>query len=371
MAKKRIMEFPGSIQGGVGSVVMNLFRNIDKQRVQIDFCVLTEKEGKFDTEIQQNGGNIYHIPKIRRVGIRRYVKSIEKVLLQNGPYDGIHVHSVHMGVFALIAAKKVGVPLRIFHVHNTKDAALEKIPCHTFIEKILDNLIIKYSTIRLACGREAGMYIYGDKVEFDVINNAVQIDRFYPYDMDERMNIRNDLGFSEADVVIGNVARFCEEKNQEFIVYLVAADRLKGGNIKAIFVGEGPLLDKVKRKAVALNCEECIKFLGNRVDVERLYNAMDVFCLPSLFEGLPVTVIEAQACGVPCITSTLVTSESNLGITPYKRIGLDEDAELWVETIYECAKQQKISSDKIKEMLIKKEYEVATVVNKVAKIYMV
>lgn len=367
---KRVLIFPSRISGGVGSVVMNIFRHIDRAEFIIDFCVSDSDQGYYDKEILKTGSRIIRIPQIRKVGILKYISAIIKVIEENGPYDVAHIHSVHVGALTMIAARIAGIKSLIYHVHNTKDAALEHLKCHRLIEVIMKHVIVYLSTVKLACGRDAGVYIYGKNATFKVINNAIDLNRFFPYSKEEYLNIRHKLGIKKNCIVVGNVAAFVKEKNQSFFINLANEDLQNGNRIVFLLVGNGPMLDSLKHQvSLHKNIEDKFIFTGKRMDVETLYNAMDVFCLPSLYEGLPVSVIEAQACGLPIVTSDAVTQEANLGVTRYSRISLNTSASKWIEEIYDSSNYKLKETQYILKQFKRKGYEVISCMNEIYDIY--
>lgn len=369
MKPLRIMYFPGKISGGVGAVVMNIFRNIDQEMFKIDFCVPDADEGKFDEEIMATGSRVFHTPQIRKVGLYGYYKVVKKILSENGKYDAVHIHSVHMGAITLLAAKKAGVSNRYYHVHNTKDAALDRLPCHYALENLLKHIICKNATKCLACGREAGRYIYNRKRDFVVINNAIDLTKYYPA-AQKRREIRKKMHIDNDTLVIGNIARFVEEKNQLFFVDLAKA--IKSAKMKMIIllIGDGPLRNRVEKESEYWQVNDIIHFLGSRNDTAELYNVMDVFCLPSIFEGLPITLMEAQACGIPIVVSDSVTNEANIGIGSYISLSLQETTEKWLECIkISCGKRVE-DKDIIERRFCEAEYEIKSIVKKIQNIYL-
>lgn len=364
----RIMFFPGHISGGVGTVVLNIFRNIDKSRFTIDFCVPDSDSGEYDSEIIQAGSKIFHIPQIRKVGPHKFIKTIKELLKKEGPYDAVHIHSVHMGALAITAAKRAGVKRRIYHVHNTQDAALDHLPFHGILETLVKHIIIRNSTDYLACGQSAGKYIYG-KMEFSVVNNAVSTERFYPFEDQRRNQIREELGIKQTKYVVGNIARFSAVKNHARLVELAKFDKMNRNELVFLLVGDGEKNLEIREKAKAMDCEDKIIFVGQRSDTDNMYNAMDVFCLPSFFEGLPVTAIEAQACGLPCVFSDVITKECNLGISDVDYLALSETDSRWIEAMYSLVNSRNTDAQKINEEMIMKKYEIGAMVQQVEEIY--
>lgn len=366
----RIMFFPGHISGGVGVVVMNIFRNINKEKFEIDFCVPESDKGEYDEEIENSGSHVYRIPQIKAVGPFRFIRTVKEILVKNGPYDAVHVHSVHMGALAIIAAKRAGISKRIYHVHNTQDAALDHLPLHSLIEKGLKSRILKNSTVYLACGQEAGKYIYG-KHSFTVINNAVDTKRFYPYEEERRQAIKEKLSIgTKSKYIIGNIARFSKVKNQKRLVDIAFLDKKSRNLLAFLMVGDGETIDEIKEYAKEKGCDENIVFVGQRVDTEDMYNSMDVFCLPSFFEGLPVTMIEAQACGLPCLVSDAVTKESDLGISKVVYLSLSESDQRWLDSLYELIYKRVTDRKIIGDVLVKEQYELLAMISQIEDIYL-
>ena len=364
------MFFPGNISGGVGSVVMNIFRNIDKDGFSIDFCVPDSDSGEYNNEIKRGGGQVFSIPHIRTTGPFKFIKTLEEILVKNGPYDAVHIHSVHMGVLALIAAKKAGIKKRIYHVHNTRDEALSHIPFHKTFERLLNCCILKNATIYLACGQNAGKYIYGRR-PFVVINNAIDPKRFYPYGILVYQKIKEELSINiPQKYVVGNIARFSKVKNQIRLVDIARLDRERKDLFVFLLVGEGETLSEVKEYAKKNKCDDKVIFAGMRTDTEKMYNAMDVFCLPSFFEGLPVTMIEAQACGLPCLVSDAVTAESDLKISKVEYLSLLDTNQKWLETMYDLVDKKVNDRLYIQDILVQKGYELESMINQIENIYL-
>lgn len=366
----RILQFPGTmLVGGVGSVVMNLYRNIDRSKVQFDFCVPRRDRGPLDDEIESMGGRIFSVPEMRKKGCLAYIKSIVSIIRQYGPYSAVHIHSVHMGAIAMIAAKKADIKKIIYHVHNTQDPALKSFPFHAIIEKCLSCYIRKNSSLRLACGMQAGRYVYGNS-SFQIINNAVDLNRFYPYDDIKRGQIRDALGIQNGQIVVGNVARFAPVKNMSFFVRLAQEDSKNKRRLHFLLVGDGPLLDQIKKDVEDNGLQGFFTFTGNRRDVEVLYNAMDVFCLPSYFEGLPVSAMEAQAVGLPCVISDTVTSECAINGDAVFFKSLKDNASSWLDLIYESMAFRESDKRKLANNFTEKKYEIGVVSKGMEELYL-
>lgn len=243
-------------------------------------------------------------------------------------YDIIHLHSVNIGFMCYPSAKKYGVKNLISHSHAT---VYSDKPLNAIRNKILCKNLLKQANIYMACSKAAGEFLYGkqnmDKVV--VLNNAIECEKFR-FSNEVRCEYRKKLGL-EQKFVIGNVGRFCEQKNQLFLIDIFVECLKLNPNSELILVGDGPMKEQVKNKVKELKISDKVQFLGTRNDIEKILSAIDVFVLPSLFEGLPVIGIEAQASGLPMIVSDTVTNELNLGNINF--ISLDTQPEEWAKKI--------------------------------------
>lgn len=344
----RVMHFPGQIHGGVGSVIMNIYRHIDREKIQFDFCVTNIIDCHFKEEIEKLGGRVFLIPEFKKHPFR-CKKQVTSILKKYGDYAAVHIHSVLTGAPFLRMAKKASIKKRIFHSHNSNEKALERIPFSFLIKPILRYIIHTTATSRLACSLIAGKYSF-KKDKFKVVNNAVDTTVF------------NTNLFCTADnsnyIDVINVARFVKEKNQSFILNLALRDREKQNSLRFHLVGDGEDFNLIQKKVVDLGLEQKVFLLGNVNNVERLYGSSDVFLLPSLFEGLPVTLIEAQSCGLPCVVSNTITNEANLGIAPYIELSLTDSIDKWIESIYALKNKRTTSQNLVNYRLSEKGYTI-------------
>lgn len=371
----RILQFPGSLSiGGVGSMLMNIYRNIDKERYHFDFCVVREitHEGLFDREIEGNGSKIISLPGIRKIGVIKYIKQIKCILKENGPYDVVHVHSIFNGVFILIAAKLAGVKKRIYHVHSTCDLSLNTIPfsrIYKFITRYCINLL---ATNHIACGKEAAKYVYGEKYvntnKALVINNALDLNVFHAYSIDRIIELRVMYRILEGTLVIGNAARFVRGKNQKLLIDIVF-EISKYRSVVLLFAGDGETRKECEQHAMSLGIEDNVKFLGNVLDMTMFYNALDIFILPSLFEGLPVSCIEAQACGIPCLQADTITIESDMGLGLLFLFNLNNEIKSVVDICEQIENSRVLDNILLSSALKNKGYAIDETVNVISKIY--
>lgn len=291
--------------GGVESVVMNYYRHIDRSKVQFDFLVDADSTRVPEEEIKALGGRVFRIPPYQHP--LRYRKELVR-LFREEHWPIVHSHINTLSVFPLSAAKKAGVPVRIAHSHSTMGKGEFAKNLMKLALRPLSNL---YPTERFACSEYAGKWLFGRDADFTVIPNAIELEKFR-FDPVIRQGTRKELGIADDMFLIGHVGRFMPQKNQAFLVD-VLAELLpqKSGTILA-FVGDGPDRPDVQQHAQELGIGDHILFLGQRTDVNHLYQAFDAFCLPSRYEGLGMVAIEAQVAGCPCVLSDQVPHEADV-----------------------------------------------------------
>ena len=317
------------VGGGVESVIMNYYRHLDHSKVQFDFiCDEDSTRIPYD-EIKKLGGRVFLVPKYQN--LPKYLKALEKLFKEN-KYRIVHTNINTLSVFPLYAAKKAKVPIRISHSHSTSNPKERK---RNLIKNILRPFSKRYATDYFACSELAGRYLFGNKAfdqgEVKIIHNAIDIEKF-KFDEVARKKLRKEFGINDSTVVIGHVGRFVQQKNHTFLVDVFKEYHKKNPDSKLLLVGSGPLEDEIKKKVEKLGLKDFVLFLGQRDDINKLYSAMDVFCLPSLYEGLGVVGIEAQVAGLPCMFSDKIPDD--IKITDSIRfIKLTDKLKIWGDEI--------------------------------------
>ena len=271
------------MDGGVESVVMNYYRNIDKSKVQFHFiCDEDSTDIPYD-EIEKLGGKVIVVPPYQK--LFKYQKELYKIFKENN-YKIVHSHINALSVFPLRIAKKAGVPIRIAHSHSTSNKKEWK---KNILKMILRPFSKLYANNYFACTEYAGKWLFGKKVverkELNVINNAIDLKKF-EFNENIRKALREKLGIKDDTLIIGHVGRFMKQKNHEFLIEVFNEVYKKNQNTLLILIGQGPLLSEIKQKAINLNIEDKIRFIGQVTDVEKYYNIMDIFLFPSIYEGL-------------------------------------------------------------------------------------
>ena len=269
--------------GGVESVVMNYYRNIDRNKIQFHFLCDEDSTDIPYEEIEKLGGKVIVIPPYQK--LFKYQKELYRIFKENN-YKIVHSHINALSVFPLRIAKKAKIPVRIAHSHSTSNKKEWK---KNILKMILRPLSKLYANNYFACTEYAGKWLFGKKVverkELNVINNAIDLKKF-EFNKNTRKALRKELGIKEDTLIIGHVGRFMKQKNHEFLIDVFEKAIKQDDNIYLILVGQGPLEDKIKEMAKEKGIEDKILFLGQRNDVNKLYQAMDIFVLPSLYEGL-------------------------------------------------------------------------------------
>lgn len=317
----RVAQVVGKMNGGgVEAVVMNYYRHIDRSKVQFDFLVDEDSTRVPEEEITALGGCVFRIPPYQHP--IRYRRTLIR-LMREQQWLIVHSNINTLSVFPLSAAKKIGVPVRIAHSHSTMGKG-------EFAKNVM-KLVLRpfanvYPTVRFACGHYAGEWLFGKNRDFTVIPNAIELDKFR-FDPTVRRETRKELGIAEDTFLIGHVGRFMPQKNQTFLVDVLADLLPSRPNTMLAFVGDGPDKVDVQQHAEELGVADYVLFLGQRSDVNRLYQAFDVFCLPSLYEGLCLVGVEAQRAGLPCLFSDTITRE--VDVTKSSRFMSIESVKEW------------------------------------------
>lgn len=315
--------------GGVEAVIMNYYRNIDRSKVQFDFICDEDSTNIPYDEIKKLGGRVIICPPYQK--IFEYERFLIDLFKKNN-YKIVHSNINALSVFPLRVAKKAGVPIRIAHSHSTTNKKEWK---KNLMKQALRPFSKKYATDYFACSELAGRWLFGDKTfeqgKVTIINNAIDLSKF-KYDEKIRKEKRKELNINDDTLVVGHIGRFVAQKNHTFLIDVFNELHKKEKNSILLLIGQGPLMDEVKQKVETLGISESVKFLGQRDDVNELYQVFDVFLLPSLYEGLPVVGVEAQATGNLCILSNSMTQETKI-LDTTKFISLDMKTEEWVSII--------------------------------------
>nr|WP_321302571.1 glycosyltransferase family 1 protein [uncultured Trichococcus sp.] len=312
--------------GGAESFIMNVYRNIDRSKVQFDFLIRSNDDNVLLGEVESLGGNVYITPKFPRHIFKNY-KEVANFFKDHPEYHIVHLHAnALMYLKPIDVAKKNGVRCRIIHSHNTQTADNF---LYNYIHKWNKKYISKKATDFFACSNLAGTWMFEN--EYKLINNAIDVGKF-AFDICSRNRIRKEFDI-ENKFVIGNVGRFTYQKNHDFLIDIFNAIHKINKNAILMLVGVGELIEDIKLKINLLGLQNSVIFAGVRKDIPDVLCAMDVFVFPSHFEGLGITLIEAQASGLHSLTSADVVPSEAKVTELLEYIPLDTSCEEWAKAV--------------------------------------
>lgn len=330
-------------QGGIENFVMNVYRNIDRNKIQFDFAFLRSKKGCFDDEVRTLGGNIYYFDS-ETVSFKNYKKSLTRLLNEYGPFAAIHCHIYFFSGYVLKIAKKNNVPIRIAHSHETQKGRKQTL-IRKMYESYMRKMIIKYATIRLACSNEAGKHLF-QNVFFTTIYNGVDIERFR-FSENKRIATRLNLGIENKTVFL-NVGRFSDQKNHAFLIDVFSKYLEKNKAAVLLLVGSGERFEQIKKTIETKGISDNVFLLGDRKNTEDYYCASDVFLMPSKYEGLGIVAVESQINGLVSILSSNITREVCLtDLISFIEI---DDPEKWCEMMISI-ENKKITREQYSDLM--------------------
>lgn len=328
--------------GGIENWLLNILREIDHEKIQMDFLVHTTQPQAYDKEILSLGSQIIPCPWPKQPF--RYAKELKRILQEYGPYDIIHSHIHHYSGWVLRNAQKCEIPIRIAHSHSDmsiiqRESTLSRKMYYTYTE----HLVKKHATLGLAASEKAAESLFGSKWKQDprwrVLHCGIDLQPFYQ--SYNREAIRSELNIPPDALVIGHVGRFAIQKNHEFLINIVS-EVAKKHTVQCMLIGEGELQETIRNRAARVGLTENILFLGLRNDVPLLMMAaMDIFVFPSQWEGLGLVLVEAQAAGLPCIISDAIPTEADVIPELISRLPLSDSAHNWAEKVMLYYEKQK------------------------------
>lgn len=350
--------------GGSQAFVMNVYRNIDRSKVQFDFVVTPEtKEGFYD-EITNLGGKIFTCPRYKGTNHIQYNKWWDDFFNKHPEYKVIHGHVRSTASIYLKIAKKHEL-VTIAHSHSTSNGN----GISAIVKGILQLPIRKQADFLFACSDKAGKWLFGEKAitqqNYYMIPNGVDLKRF-EFDINKRNQMRMTLGIKEDTMILGHIGRLSTPKNHKFLLNVFDQYHKINSNSKLLLVGDGELFESIKQHINKLDINDAVIMTGSKQNTEDYYQIMDIFLFPSLWEGLPVSVVEAQANGLQCIISDVITHDVDLtALIQY----LPLDEKLWLGAITEAHKKKRIgltSEDRVRLQ----PFDAITVANKLQEFYL-
>lgn len=331
--------------GGLENFLMNLYRNIDRNKIQFDFLMHRQEVSAFDEEIEAMGGHIYRMDPIRPQNYFKYKAALKKFFRQNQHYKIVHSHINQSSALVLGAAKNANVKVRIAHSHIAGAAGN-----YMLYRNIMRKILGKVATHRFACSTNAGKWLYHSK-SFELFNNSIDTRKF-KFDKTERSNKRKALGMTENETLIGNVSRFNSQKNHSFLINVFAEYRKINPESKLILIGEGDLKSTLLKQIEDLQLTQYVIFTGAIQNAHEYLNAMDFYLFTSLFEGLPLALVEAQCNGIPILMSDTISKDvimSNL----IREMSLNEADSEWAKNISNIQEKFKLNKREDYQQIIK------------------
>lgn len=331
MKKARVLEIIGKRPvGGVGTVMLNYQSYVDTQKVQMDYLIFGEETEKFDERVKALGSKVYVYPALSGSQMGRTKAYLEEFFAKHASeYDIVHLHAPTIAFLAFPIIAKYGIKHRIIHSHATLYAE-NKIKAVR--NKILWTLAKGKITDRIGCSKAAGDFLFGSE-DYTVLKNAIAYEE-YLFNSEIRENVRLKEGVKDK-LVVGNVGRFSQQKNQTYLVEIFAKIKAIKPDSVLWLAGDGELRSDIEAKIKELGLEKDVKLFGMVSNTKELYQAMDVMVMPSLFEGLPMVGVEAQASGLPCVFADTITREVDVVGCPY--LSLEATKENWAKAAIDMA----------------------------------
>lgn len=364
----RILQIMSTLDcGGAENMIMQLYRNIDRRKIQFDFIV--HKRGKcfFEDEVEKLGGHVYRLPRYNLLNHFLYKHKLKIFFKEHTEYKIAHLHIRSIASIIIGVAKKINI-ITISHSHSTSNGKGIK----SIVKKIFQRNIRKKADFLLACSKESAEWLFGNKITKSnnciILNNAIDTEK-YIYDTKIRNVVRKEFKIDENDIVVGHVGRFAEMKNHKFLIEIFEELHKKDERYKLLLVGSGTLEEEIKLMVEKLGLSEYVTFAGVRNDVNNILQAMDIFVMPSIYEGLPVTLVEAQAANLPCLITDNISEEVNITNLVYRE-SLNNNSLIWANKIMDISsKSNRENYKNVIDKIKKSGYDIATTTEKLSNLY--
>lgn len=356
---KKILHVVGAMNiGGAETFLMNVLRNINRDEYEFIFLCYIEGDYDYAEELNRLGCKVLRIPDTRITNPLGFVKQIENMIIKE-KINIVHSHVDFTSGYAMLAAKNAGINMRIAHAHSASVTRSMNLLRHGWL-KILRWLMNHYATERIACGEDAGKFMFGSNT-FQIIRNGVDVTRF-EFNAASRATIRHQLNIRANDTVFLHIGRFESVKNHDFLIDIFSRYYAHDRMARLILLGDGSLFNVIKKKVSELGLESAVQMLGKQTNTEDYYSASDLFIMPSLYEGLPVTLIEAQMNGLGCLVSDVIDRSVDYGSVNF--YSLQKNAEEWSGQINSIKRKHLTVSEDLMN-----EYDIKKVTNQLQEIY--
>ena len=334
MAAQRVLHVISStMRAGVTIMVMNMYRAVDRERLQFDFIAHDLGDDDFGPEIEALGGRVFRLPFMSQAGMAGYVRLVREILQKYGPYAAVHAHTEYQAGFVSLAAHQAGVPVRICHAHA--DTRYVRSPLFLLKKMLGRALIDRYATQRCAASINAALSTFGSRTVKDgqvlIVPNRIDVSAFGGRTPESRANLSAACNADPNSFILGCVGRLSAEKNPGFVLDIAAAAKRAGLNMRFAFAGTGSMLETLTQTRSRMGLEDTAFFLGSRGDIPSLMPCFDLLLVPSYTEGFGLAALEAQAAGTPVLATTGVPPEADMGLGLLYTLPLSAGAEAWAQ----------------------------------------
>lgn len=370
---KRILHVVSCLErGGTEAFLMNHDRVIDRIEYQFDFLVLHKKDYPYLEEIQRLGGQVFFCTPPSRKQFLSSIREMVACMKENGPFCAVHSHINIENAWVLAAAKLAGIPVRVSHSHDTKGREGTGL---TGLYRHMQSLLIKLFANRYAaCGIAAGEYLYGKRLfrrKGTVIHNGIDVAQFQEVPDARLQALRKEFALlDKTGLVVGNITRFEDKKNQMFALEVFRKVLDHDPNAVLLLGGpDGGKLEQVTQRISELHLNDHVRLIGERNDISACLKLIDVYLFPSLYEGLPIALLEAQAAGCFCVSSQNVSAEADMGIDQVVFCGIENGPEEWVQVILDRAGRSRPSADQVLAAFREKGYDIRWSAHRLMELY--
>ncbi len=366
MTKIKVAQFVSSMNcGGTETMLMNIFRDFNRDNFEFIFVENTPKKTYYTNEIFSLGGRIKKISSFHLVGIKKYIYELID-FFKSEKIDVVHSHTfLHSGI-VLFAAKKAGVKIRIAHSHS----AMKSNDNNKLKFLILQKLILKNATNLIACSTESGLCLFGKKFKENgvVLHNPIQLSKIINVDLDSVAQLKNMYSIRKNCLIIGHVGRLVDVKNHKFMLEIAKKLKHMNFSFKMFFLGEGELRSDIENQIKKNKLNDYVILTGNVSNVYKYMKLFDLLLLPSFYEGLPVTLIEAQASNLKCLISDNISKESDLGLGLIKFLDIS-NIDVWINEITHFNKEKSLENGNIYKKIIELKFDSKVLVNEYENLY--
>lgn len=357
MNKIKVLHCFGGLNiGGAETLILNIFRNIDRSKFQFDFLVFTNEKGVYEDEILKLGGKIHRVKSLRETNIIEYMYQIQNIIKNQGGYDIIHSHMDWLGGFITLSACLGKVPIKIVHSHAIQDI-FEDSTIKKFIIFISKLLIRVFANANMACSIDAAESLFYKNKNVYIIKNGIDLKKFSEISNEDKIALRTKYNISKDDILLGSIGSMSINKNHIFLLEIMKELIKQNKRYKLMLVGNGSEEQSLRTYVDNNNMQSNVIFIDKSFEINTYLSIMDIFLFPSIREGFGMVAIEAQAKGLPCIVSNTIPKEIDVGGDLLKRIPIN-DKNKWIECILNTETKEKRDTNIMKNLIREKEYDI-------------